>query len=195
MLDQAELARIRYVTTHFELLQGLAVLPVLGWIAFATLWTSDWASGWLVVAAALPAAGASYAALVHYRRTYGQVRGGPGRKPDYVLVWQTTGVVGAAALAGEFAPNLPVSLPVLILAVGALAGAWFHRPLAAALVPVGCAGLVVSLVPFGGVTGVHPLSATEHWILAYCAGFAVLQLWGHVLLRRALGARKAAASE
>lgn len=81
----------------------------------------------------------------------------------------------------------PVSIQGIVLFGSALAGAWFLRPLAPAMLLVAVAGLVVSLLPIGGTAEPHPLSRTELWILAFCVTAAVVQTWGHLLLRRTLG--------
>ncbi|PRX51024.1 hypothetical protein B0I33_101176 [Prauserella shujinwangii] len=191
MTDHAELARIRFVTTHFEYLQGLAALPVLAWIALAMAWASDWIGGWLVLAAIPPLAAAAVAAIVHYRRAYGQVRPPRTGTRDAVFLWPVLATVVAAAAVDIAGLTWPVSVEGIVLSGAALAGAVLVRPLTPALLLVGVPWLVVSLIPLGGSAGPHPLSTTEVWILAFCAGSAVLQVWGHLLLRRTLRPRPA----
>ncbi|WP_067181258.1 hypothetical protein [Microtetraspora niveoalba] len=187
MVNRAELERVRYVTAHFEVLQGLAVLPVALGCGVAMAWAAGWISGWVVPVVAVIAAAATVAATRHYRRTYGQVRPRPGKARDTFLLWPTAGLITVVALAHAVGPHLSISPEGVVLSVGALAGAWFQRPLAPAFLLIGCAGLVLSLAPLGGPGGPHPLSDTENWIILFCAGVAVLAGWGHLLLRRTLG--------
>lgn len=184
MDDRSQLERLRYVAGNYEVLQGLVVLPLIIWAALAMAWAADWIGGWLVLGAALPAVAATFAAAAHYRRRYGRTRPTAGRSHSSFLLWPTTGLIVAVALVDALDPRLPVSVQGVILAGGALAGAWFQRPLAPAFLLVGCAGMVVSLVPLGGPGGPHPLSVTEHWIFAFCVGAAVVQVWSHIVLRR-----------
>ncbi|GAB2936168.1 hypothetical protein GCM10027280_25230 [Micromonospora polyrhachis] len=179
--------QVRYVTEHFEMLQGLAMLPAIAWCGLAMSWAAGWVNGWTLLPGALVAALAVLAAVAHYRRTYGQVRQRYQHRAKHMLLWPVTGLLTVAALVHALDLALPVSLETLILSVGALAGARFERPLAPALLLIGCAGTVLSLLPLGGPAGPHPLSVTEHWIIAFITGTAVLAGWSHLLLRRTLG--------
>jgi hypothetical protein len=183
----SEVERIRYVTTHFEMLQGLAVLPVIAWCGLAMGWAAGWVSGWTLLPGAVAAALATLAAVLHYRRTYGQVRQDRRHRSEHMLLWPATALIAVVTAVHAIAPNLPVSTETLILSLGALAGARFQRPLAPALLLIGGTGTILSLLPLGGPDGPHPLSVTEHWIIAFNAGAAVLAIWSHLLLRRTLG--------
>ncbi|SFB00376.1 hypothetical protein SAMN05216266_103212 [Amycolatopsis marina] len=191
MNDRAKLERVRFVTAHFEYLQGLATVPVLIWVGLAMAYAGDWINGWVVLAATPPLALAAIAALAHYRRTYGQVRQPETKAHKGVLLWPTAAVIAVMLLVGSLNLTLPIGVEGLVLAGAALAGAWFLRPLAPAMLLVSMAALIVSLLPLGGPDGPHPLSDTEMWILALCGAGAVVQVWGHLLLRRTLGAREA----
>ncbi|WP_155984686.1 hypothetical protein [Saccharomonospora piscinae] len=178
--------RLRYVTANFELLQGLAVLPAVSWVALAMTWSADWLPGGWVLAAAAPAALATVAALRHYRNRYGQVRARRRDGGDLAAVAPVAALLVVAAITGRVGESLPVSLPVIVLGAAAVAAHRWHRPLAPALTLVGAAGLVVGLVPLAGPGAPHSLTGTEHWILAYCTGAAAVLAWGHVVLRRTL---------
>lgn len=191
MIDRAELERVRFVSAHFEYLQGLAVLPVLSWISLSMAWAAGWITGWIVLATMPLFAVATTAALRHYRRTYGQVRQPESKAHKGVLLWPTAAVIAAMLLVGSLDLTLPISIEGVVLAGATLAGAWFLRPLAPAMLLVGVAALTVSLFPLGAPEGPHPLSRTEMWILALCVTGAVVQVWGHLLLRRTLGSREA----
>lgn len=186
MTEQAKLKRIRYVTAHFEILQGLAVLPAILWCALAMSWAAGWVDGWAPLVGAFVAVAATGAAVVHYRRVYGQVRPHAGGTHETFLLWPSVGLFVAVSLVHALELGAPVSLEGLVLAGGALAGAWFQRPLAPALLLAGCVGAALSLAPLGGPDGPHPLSDTETWIFAFCAGTALLAIWSHLLLRRTL---------
>ena len=187
MGDRLELERLRYITAHFELLQGLVVLPATVWCGVAMAWAADWVSGWLVLVVGAAAIPLTLAAVSYYRRTYGQVRPKSDKTHSTFLLWLTIGLVLVGPLANSLAWGPTISVQGLVLAVGALVGAWFQRLLAPALLFIFavCAGL--SLLPLGGPDGPHPLSQTEVWILAWCGAAAVLAVWSHLLLRRALG--------
>ncbi|MGI5493357.1 hypothetical protein [Microtetraspora malaysiensis] len=187
MVSRAELERVRYVTAHFEVLQGLAVLPVVVGCGVAMAWAAGWISGWIVPLVAVIAVAATFAASAHYRRTYGQVKPRSGKTRDAFLLWPTAGLIIAVVLVHAAGLHLPISLEGVILSAGALAGAWFQRPLAPAFLLIGCVGLALSLAPLGGPGGPHPLSDTENWMILFNGGVAVLAGWGHLLLRRTLG--------
>ncbi|MGK5740364.1 hypothetical protein [Micromonospora sp. URMC 103] len=187
MVDRAEWRNLRYVTAHFEVLQGLAVLPLITWCALAMAWANGWVRGWVVLVAAVLAVPATVAAVAHYRRRYGQVRPHRDKTHDTFLLWPVVGLFTVVGFVDALGPQVPVSPQGLVLSVGALAGAWRERPLAPAFLVIGIAGAALSLTPLSGPSGTHPLSDTEGWIFASCAGAAVLAAWSHLLLRRTLG--------
>ncbi|PWV85799.1 hypothetical protein SAMN05421630_102163 [Prauserella marina] len=183
-------ARLRYVTAHFESLQGLVLVPVISWMALAMAWAANWVPGWLVLAAAPGALLGSSAAVRHYRRHYGQVRPRTSRGHGAVSLLPIV-VLTVAAATGTISEGWPVSLPGIVLGAGVIGCAWFRRPLAPALVPVGVLGVLLSVLPLAGAGRPHLLGQTEHWIFALLVGAAVVQVYGHVVLSRAFAGRQA----
>lgn len=187
--DIGGIARLRYVTAHFEFLQGLVLVPVICWMALAMAWAADWVPGWPVLAAAPCALLGSYLAVRHYRRHYGQVRPRASRGRGVVSALPIV-VLTVAAATGTFSESWPVSLPGIVLAAGVAGCAWFQRPLAPALVPVAVLGALLSVLPLAGAGRPHPLGPAEHWIFALLVGAAVVQVYAHVVLRGAFAGRR-----
>lgn len=196
---QAELARIRFVTAHYEMLQGLPVIPLALTLAFVTFAGSPAGErfdhpGWQVAVTALGAA-ATALALWHARRfreRHGAVRPRPGQGRGLAL-----GTFAAAApvfALQAIDAESPVSLEGLAVSAVALAAGWLLRPLAAPFLLVGGLGAVASLLPLGSWAGAegHPLSQMPYLVIAVNAGTVVVAAWGHLLLRRTLAAPAAA---
>lgn len=183
-----DLAIQRFVTRHYEMLQGLAVVPLL--LAIPAVLLAP-VQGWALVLLALVGSGLGLLAAGRisraYRRRFGQVT--PVHRPGLGLVAATAAVgvpvVAVQLLTHRYAllPVLPISPEGLIIGLALLVGAWRLRPLAVPFGLLAGVGLVTSLIP---VPGGHPWSDPKVLLVACCAGAVVLALASHRLLLRTL---------
>ncbi|MGW0478952.1 hypothetical protein [Nonomuraea sp. NPDC003214] len=185
-----DLERVRFVTAHYEMLQGLVVLPLL--TVLGVLFVVDPRSGsqgaaviwWGMATVGLVAAFAAMPVLSgYYRRRYGAVRA---QREQGRSALVATGVVFAVvAVLHTFAPALPFSPEAVAVGAGVLVAGRRLRPLAPPFLLTGVALIVGGLLPFQ--SGGHPLSDLSI-LLGVCCGAAVLLgVWSHLLLRRVLG--------
>lgn len=195
---------VRFVTAHYDMLQGLALVPGLLAMAFlfATLSSSggrfaSW--GWTVVGLVGLGVATLLSAVIGrwYRRTYGDLvpRRSPGRRA-FLVYAGTLVVLFIARLTMEATDVEPtVSPEMVIVSLVALGAALALRPLRPALLTVGLIGLVLGALPLGTwmKAGTHPLSEIEMLIVAVCLGQAVVAMWSHVVLTRMLGRSRTAA--
>lgn len=195
-----ELIRVRFITTHYELLQGLALIPLLAAILLVTVANTASAqrhAGWLFWVAYLAVLPLSIAAGIglasYYRRKYGRVRGL--RHQGFGLVAAALALGVVAGLIHRLNPPGPVSYEGLVFGLGALAAAWFLRPLAVPFLAVGLLGAAASLAPLGTLLGTgdgNPLSSPDTLVIAVFAAWIVVALWSHFLLRAALRSNRTA---
>ncbi|NUR83235.1 MAG: hypothetical protein HOY71_04020 [Nonomuraea sp.] len=185
-----DLERVRFVTSHYEMLQGLVVLPLL--TVLGVLFIVDPRSGsqgdaviwWGTATVGLVAAFAAIPVLSrYYRRRYGAVR--VQREQGRSALVATGVVFAAVAVLHKVTPAWPFSPEAVAVGVGVLVAGWRLRPLAPPFVLTGVALIVAGVLPFQGVG--HPLSDLSI-LLGVCCGAAVLLgVWSHLLLRRVLG--------
>lgn len=189
---------VRFVTAHYEMLQGYAVLP--GFLAIAFLFTTlsdsiSWftGAGWTVAALVLLGL-ATYLAVPiarWYRHTYGELvpQRPPGRwsAAAFVVALLVTLVIGRAA-AWVSDGELLVSPEAITASVFAIGAGLFVRLLRPAFLAVGLVGLGLGVMPLGSWlgTGTHPLSETELLLVTVALGTAVVAIWSHISLKRTL---------
>jgi hypothetical protein len=192
--SRKRIERARYVAAHYELLQGLAVLPLLTVLVALMVGVSDLTGGfpgWVVAGlllVGLPGSFAlGFAISRSYQRRYGQVRQVDTASRNRRFGLTLVGISTLVALVHAVDLPVPISPEGLIWSGAALAAARFQRPLAAPFLAVGTVGAVASLVPLGLLTGTdHPLSDPEILIIS-CYGAAMLVAVGsHLVLRAAL---------
>ncbi|QCB94977.1 hypothetical protein [Cellulomonas shaoxiangyii] len=190
---------VRFVSAHYEMLQGLVVAPgmlVIALLMFAAtpsgavLEGAGWRFG--VVALGVLATALATLAARRYRERYGSVRPHAGVGSRYALV-------SFVALAGVLVVHLldlrtdasPEGLVVsaVVVVAGLRAG-----PLAPPLITAGVVGAVASALPLGRWAGtdVHPLSQMAVLLTAVALAQVVIAVWCHLVLRRVLGAHPAA---
>lgn len=195
---------IRFVTAHYEMLQGYAVAPTMLATAFLFTTLSDsvswFASGWWTVAALVMLGLALFLAVPigrWYKRTYGDLV--PHRPPGR---WSTAASIGLLValfivrLIVRTTSSEPFVSPEMItVSVAAIGAAVFLKPLRPAFLTVGLVALVVGVLPLGTwlATGTHPLSELELLLAAISLGMAVIATWSHIVLKRTLGRTRAAA--
>lgn len=185
-----DLKRIRFVTAHYEMLQGLVVLPLL--TVFGVLFVVDPRSSsqgeaviwWGMATVGLLAALATVPVLSgYYRRRYGAVRA---QREQGRSALVATGVMFAAvAVLHKFVPVLPFSPEAVAVGAGALVAAWRLRPLTPPFLLTGVALIVGGLLPLQSVG--HPLSDLSILLGVCCGGAVLVGVWSHLLLRRVLG--------
>lgn len=194
---RARLVRVRQITAHYDLLQGLRLLPVGGFLVAFALAYSGWWPHWELDAHPAPAVAAGGTALLlnyglaaWYRRRFGTVTCRPRSTRWHLLYAGALGVFALAMVAEHrFAP--PVSVFGLTAAALTLLYWWVlgafqtHYLVLAALLAALSLGpvpaLAGALFPASGSPRVTAVAALLG--LLYCVG----GLYDHRLLVRALG--------
>ncbi|WP_330241090.1 hypothetical protein [Streptomyces sp. NBC_00525] len=189
----AGLDRVRFISAHYEVLQGTVVVPALLLFAFVLfagtpaapgLDTPVWYGG--MVAAGLIATLLAVQANRRFTDAYGEVR--PKRRVGQRMILLT--VLGTVLVGGLHALDLdtPVSPEGLAVSVVLLGCAVRLGPLALPVGLVGGLGLVAGLLPLGSMldSGRHPLSVLEYLLALICLAGAAVALWGRLIVRRSL---------
>lgn len=193
-MSQPNLADVRFVTAHYETLQGLALVPGLALLAayfFASTWAGDrfspivWLAGGVVLIPLALLAGRWITRW--YQRTYGDLAPRKTNHLGAVLSW--VGGMIALGLAATMAPESTVSWPAIVVGVGALVlGGWVRRPLAPVLLPAGALLAVAGLLPLGRWLDLsaHPLSHISALMGVLTIVWLITALHSHSVLARVL---------
>lgn len=189
----ADLDRVRFISAHYEVLQGTVVVPALLVFAFVLfagtpaapgLDTPVWYGG--VVVAGLIATLLAVRANRRFTDTYGDVR--PTRRVGQRMILFT--VLSTVLVGGLHALDLDTSVSPEGIAVSAVLLGCAVRlgPLALPVGLVGGLGLVAGLFPLASMldTDRHPLSVLEYLLALLCLAGAVVALWGRLIVRRSL---------
>jgi hypothetical protein len=192
---------VRFVTAHYEMLQGLVVAP--GMLVVAMLMFADTpagrrfsGTGWLLLAIAAAVVGTALAVLAgrRYRTLYGEVQARPSQGMGYMLASLAALLaVGVVRLLDLDTPLSPEGVAVSLVAVGA---GLRLGPLARPVITVAGIGLLLSLMPLGEWAGAstHPLSEIPGLLTAVALGQVAVALLSHQVLRRVLGGHPASSS-
>lgn len=189
-----DLDRVRYVTTNFNYLQGLVMMPVgLIFLAVAAM-EAGWLQtrGWASIVGFGLALVLAWAAHQYYNRKFGRVKtvSAIPRNPNWaaiIAVW-TLGLgllIGAHLLDGWLHP--PVILFGLTMAALTFAYYWPRRSFATHYLAIAGIIAVISLFPVLGVDATNPVFQPSIFSLIILGlFFAVGGLFDHLLLARTL---------
>lgn len=194
---ERRLANIRFVTGHYEALQGLSMVPFLLVTAFFFFTATDAGErfdtvGWTVAVVVAGAVALAVAVAIGgwYRRTYGELR--QRSESNMSIVWFSVAMIAALFLIKAADLQVSVSLEMIVVSVAAIVAGIRLRPLLPAFGLVGVVVFVLGVLPLGSWfdTGRHPLSSTEAILIVICLGLVVVAVWSHIVLVRTLGRGK-----
>ncbi|MDP9380802.1 MAG: hypothetical protein M3Q29_11760 [Chloroflexota bacterium] len=193
------LARIRYVTRHYNDLQGLTMVPLalffLTWAGYDAGWISPppWLSNeWLLVGASATVVGTlGYTISKLYERAYGRIEAAPHHIPQShkreFWIWWSAYMVAFAFLPAVYPQVSRLGLLISII----IFMEWRSRREARHWLILALWLAALSLVPIlDGVRGPIYPSATVRDIaikLVTAAGFLVISTIDHLTLVRTLG--------
>ena len=191
--NPTDLRRIHLLTRHYELLQGVVVIPPLLMFGFVVLAGTPLGAPlnrplWYLLAIVVGIGLGIGAWGVHrwFARQYGQVR--PGRRQGYRLMAVIVGTTVGLWVLRLVLPDLPVSPEALVIAAVALVAASRLRPVALPLATVGILLATVGMLPIGRWVNLpaHPLSTIPYLVTTVCLAGAIVAGWNQLLLHRAL---------